>query len=192
MTEFDPYAYRITVQKIEIEGVTYFSGSIRELPDAEVFEESPQEAYEGMAKLVLDLKAAADEEKRAFPLPVKDNANVSGRVTLRLPKWLHARLDQQALSQEISLNAHLSTLLADASARVDAPAPFARIKEVTAKHEFSVVNLVAPALIADRDYPVLVSRSGSITGSRFVARKNTTSVIEESNPSFGYRGGAHG
>ncbi len=68
------------------------------------------EAVEQLEEVTLDVMS--DEPLSEFPQPHTEKpwADYSGRVTLRMTKILHARLDQIAREQEVSLN-HLMTLL---------------------------------------------------------------------------------
>jgi hypothetical protein len=90
-TNFDPSAFGITIRKRNVEGHWYFSGSVAELPDVEVLEDSYEVAYEEVINVISSLKLVADEQHRTFPQPQSLTDDYSGRVTLRIPKSLHKR-----------------------------------------------------------------------------------------------------
>lgn len=112
-TQFDPGAFGITIRKKDIEGHGYFCGSVAELPDIEVFEETFDAAYEEILNIITSLKLLADEKKRTFPVPQSANDDFSGRVTLRIPKSLHRRSAAIADSEGVSLNQLFVTWIAD-------------------------------------------------------------------------------
>jgi len=118
MNKFKASTYQIIVQEKDIEGQTYFVGSARELPDVAVYEDNAPKAYEAMLHVIEDLHSAAIEEGRPFPSTLKSSTSeFSGRVTLRMPKTLHATLERQSQEEDISLNQYLVHLLSDGSAR---------------------------------------------------------------------------
>lgn len=113
--------YGITIRKETIEGEEYYVGRAAEFPDAAVYEDTAATAYESMINAIEGFRAVYSKHGKAFPAPLQTtNQQVSGRVTLRMPKDLHATLERQAGQQETSLNQHMVYLLANASARLDA------------------------------------------------------------------------
>lgn len=129
MSKFNASEYQIIIQQSEIEGESYFVGSTSEIPDVAVYEDSYVKAYESMTQVIHDLYLASVEEKRQFPPPAKRSENqVSGRITLRLPKSLHATLERQARLEDTSLNQHLVYLLADGSSRLEQAASSRSVK----------------------------------------------------------------
>src|SRR5690348_12871374 len=113
MPHFDPHAYSILIRRVLSEGQEIFRGKVVELPDLEAFEPTYQEAYDFLIDAIETSKAAFDEEGRVFPPPLPTEiSEYSGRVTIRMPKWLHARLDMAAQADGISLNQHMVASLA--------------------------------------------------------------------------------
>jgi hypothetical protein len=53
---FDPSAYRIAVQRQNIDGDMYHVGTVLELPDVIVYEESYDAAYSALIAIITDLK----------------------------------------------------------------------------------------------------------------------------------------
>jgi len=109
----DPSAYNITIRRVKIGDDLLFNGSVAELPDVATFESTYQEAYELVIDAIKSLYQASVDASRPFPPPLRDVEvqNYSGRITLRMPKWLHAQLDGQAVAEGISLNQYLISLL---------------------------------------------------------------------------------
>lgn len=110
---FDAKSYSIVIRSELVEGETLFVGRVLELPDLEEYGCTHSEAYE----LLLDSIATAQEfcaEKNIpfpSPKPVFDDGNASGRITLRMPKRLHANLIADSESEGVSLNQHIVCLI---------------------------------------------------------------------------------
>ncbi len=68
-TDFDPSAFGIMIRKKNVEGHWYVSGSVAELPDVEVFEDSYEAAYAEVLNVITSLKLEADKQHRPFPKP---------------------------------------------------------------------------------------------------------------------------
>ena len=101
---FDASLYNISVRKGDFDGEVLFEARIKELPDVAEYADSYEEAY----SLAIDtLETTAEvflEQGKVMPLPIIDEADYSGRVTLRMPKSLHAAYASWSESEEISLN----------------------------------------------------------------------------------------
>lgn len=111
--KFDPESYTITIRKEENDGEILYVGRVAEFPNISTFEET----FEAARALVLDsiqtLKKIADETMEEFPLPYPAPSDeFSGRVTLRLPKSLHAKISRMAAQEDISVNQYLVTAVA--------------------------------------------------------------------------------
>jgi hypothetical protein len=108
--EFDASAYNIMIVRQYIDDHPYFIGSVREFPHIKVYEDSWPDSYEAIKAILEDLYAESLDLGEPFPAPIVDGS-CSGRVTTRLPKWLHQRLDSQAKVENVSLNTHIVSLL---------------------------------------------------------------------------------
>lgn len=82
------------------------------------------EALADLEDLALD--GLADEDLTSFPAPLGEApwADYSGRVTLRMPKMLHAKVNRQAEEQGVSLNQWICHILESATTAVDAGCEF--------------------------------------------------------------------
>jgi predicted HicB family RNase H-like nuclease len=108
----DPQEYGVTVRRSIEEGDVSFVASVRELPDLRIYADTHEEAYQLAVEAISGLQLAAQEEDRPFPRPEVEAADgASGRVTLRMPAHLHARLNSCAESDGVSLNHLLVTVL---------------------------------------------------------------------------------
>lgn len=100
------YAYTISPYKDEdYEG---FYGKYKDLP-VEVFEDTEQEVIELLNDAKREWFAFALEKGIAIPSPsvVTDEASFSGRMTLRTSRSLHKKLSENALEDNVSLNAYM-------------------------------------------------------------------------------------
>lgn len=70
MMEFDPYAYSITVCRIDIDGERLFRASVLELPDVDAYESTYKKAYDLVIDAIEGLYALALEDGQAFPNPI--------------------------------------------------------------------------------------------------------------------------
>jgi len=110
--QFDPHDYTIIIKRVVVDGEAVFHGKVVELPDLEAFEPTHEEAYSFLVDAIQTSKAAFDEQGREFPAPLPEEpSEYSGRVTLRMPGWLHAQLDYSAKAHQTSLNQYIGTLL---------------------------------------------------------------------------------
>lgn len=112
----DPYAYSISVRRVLVEGDRLFKGTVAELPDVATFEESFEAAYALAIDAIESLYESSVEENRPFPSPLSqaESSEYSGRLTLRMPRWLHTQLGHQADAEGISLNQYLISILSAA------------------------------------------------------------------------------
>lgn len=111
--KFDPETYTITIRKEKIDGEILYVGRVAEFPNISAFEET----FELTRALVIDaiqtLKKIADETQAEFPPPYPvPSDEFSGRITLRLPKPLHAKVSRNAAQDDISVNLYLVTAIA--------------------------------------------------------------------------------
>lgn len=109
----DPYSFCISVRRVQIGEDRLFKGTVAELPNVASFEKTADEAYNVAIEAIESLYESAIEDGRPFPVPYSQTEPTehSGRLTLRMPKWLHAQLDGQAEADGISLNQYLITIL---------------------------------------------------------------------------------
>jgi predicted HicB family RNase H-like nuclease len=109
MTNAERYA--VTVRKVMVESEELWRATVRELPDVAEFAETREQAIELALDSIESLKEAADEEGRDFPEPIEDEDEFSGRVTLRMPKYIHRAVAQNALADGMSLNSYIVTTM---------------------------------------------------------------------------------
>lgn len=114
----DPCTYSVSVSKILVEAEWLFRATVAELPDVAIFEETYEAAYLQVIEVIEALYESSIEEGGQFPeaRSITESLGYSGRLTLRMPRWLHAQLGGQADSEKISLNQYLISILSGAGA----------------------------------------------------------------------------
>ena len=137
----DPYTYSVNVCKVQLDGEWLFRATVAELPDVATFEETYDAAYSLAIEAIASLYEASTEQGRKFPESRSNAESVgnSGRLTLRMPRWLHAQLCSQSEADGISLNQYLITLLS-ASSSINALVHEASEKIVRTSHTLNTIN----------------------------------------------------
>ena len=130
----DADRYSITIQKVTAEGETCFRAQVRELPDVAAFGESHEEAYALAIDAIESLARTAEQKGKSFPSPLPDDEGPSGRVTLRLPKSIHARTIARAESERMSLNGYLVSVISYAVGQAEKPTVVAQHSAIVAGH----------------------------------------------------------
>lgn len=105
------HSYNIIVRYVVAEEC--YEAKVLELPDTAEYADTYQEAYE-LAIDTIEATAAAMEEKgKKMPTPhIPAESDYSGRVTLRLPKSLHAAMVHISEQEETSLNQMICSIVA--------------------------------------------------------------------------------
>lgn len=114
----DPNCYNISIRKTFDEGQWLFHAKVKEFPDVGTWGNTFAEAYESAIDAITDLIALACELDKPYPQPYIDQAaseENSGRFTVRLPKSLHARLNENADIEGVSLNQYIVAVLSFAA-----------------------------------------------------------------------------
>jgi antitoxin HicB len=89
---------------------------VPDLPGCAADGVTPDEAFANLRDSMSSWFESRIEAGLAIPEP-KNPESYSGKLLLRMPKFLHRRLAEQAETQETSLNQYVVALLSDASAR---------------------------------------------------------------------------
>lgn len=107
----DPHAYSIEIRRGTFEGEICFQARVLELPDLYEYADSYDEAYSLVIEAIAMTAEALAEQGKQMPAPFEHVEEFSGRVTLRLPKSLHAALARRADCEDVSLNALMVSIL---------------------------------------------------------------------------------
>lgn len=108
-------SYSISIKKIELDGEEYYRARVSEFPYLEEYAETYSDAYVLLIDAIETSLEVLAAENKSIPLPSDDReiADYSGRVTLRLPKSLHAALSEAAENEDVSLNQLIVSALSD-------------------------------------------------------------------------------
>lgn len=107
----NPQDYGITIRRIIDNNGACFEARIRELPDVAEYADSYEEAYALAIDAIETTAQVLAEQGRSMPVPVRDENDFSGRITLRLPRTLHRNLSFIAREEGVSLNQLLASVL---------------------------------------------------------------------------------
>ena len=91
---------------------TGFIAFVPELEGLSAFGETQDEAVKELLVAAEMYMESLNESGREIPAPNKV-ASYSGQLRLRMPKWLHAKMAMEAENEDVSLNTHLVSLLAN-------------------------------------------------------------------------------
>lgn len=110
---FDPFDYEVRIARVTMDGEVLYRARVDELPDLEVYMADSASAIEEAVAIIAELHAAAAEQKRPFPKPIKrpEEEEYSGRITFRTTPMLHRQLAAQAERDNVSLNLAINMLL---------------------------------------------------------------------------------
>lgn len=104
-----PYAIEIR-PIVEDDGEKYFQLTIPDLPGFKLYGDTQAEVLDELDDAKKEWFAASIDENHFIAEPKEVN-DYSGRVTVRMPKTLHKKLDKSAKEEGISLNAIINFLL---------------------------------------------------------------------------------
>ncbi len=77
--------------------------------------ETKEEAIKSLYETAESIFAEYETRGLKLPLPSESRADYSGKLVLRLPKYLHQRLSEEAETDGVSLNTYLISLLSDST-----------------------------------------------------------------------------
>ena len=107
--------YAIEMRQIEDGGDRQWYATIPDL-GRYVFKgygETPDQALKSLMEIGEDILNDYKNRGISLPEPSREEEDFSGRVLLRMPKYLHARLNREASLNNISLNSYIVSVLSD-------------------------------------------------------------------------------
>lgn len=116
---FSPEDYTVLIRRELIDDDMYYVARIKELPDVAEYALTRDEALDLAYETISLSQKMFIEQGLSFPEPSRIAVpDVSGRVTLRLAKQLHADAIEMASHEGISLNQFLSNAILNAVTQV--------------------------------------------------------------------------
>jgi len=125
----------------------FYVGTVLELPDVVAYEETHQAAYDALIAIITDLKKAADDHGRPFPVPRPRVSEYSGRITLRLPQHLHRKVAMQAEEEDISINQLVAAAIAESIGKRASPKLIISALNITTVATSGAENLLLPDML---------------------------------------------
>lgn len=106
MKKFDASAYTLTIKRVFVDGEYCFYSSVAEIPDISTWSDTWTQAYEQVIEAIEILHDDACRQGKAFPNPFAntDKPSLSGRITLRMSRSMHAEIAHLAQEDGVSLN----------------------------------------------------------------------------------------
>ncbi|MCU7781985.1 toxin-antitoxin system HicB family antitoxin [Lelliottia amnigena] len=118
----DAEEYTISVRVEVIDGEKLYVARVDELPDVEEYADTFEFARELALDSIQTSQAFFHENGMVFPEPkMFISPEVSGRVTLRLPKTVHANCIARADEEGVSLNTYILTCIASYRGELNRP-----------------------------------------------------------------------
>ena len=116
--------YNIIIRQVKYDGGRRYFAAVREMMGCTCQGATFEEVYSGIREAMESWIEDKLEKGREVPLPAEDelplenapsaeSKEFSGRVTLRMPKSLHARLSAEAKAEAVSLNQYIVYRLSD-------------------------------------------------------------------------------
>lgn len=102
--------YPIIVSLIKDDTDTYYKVSVPDLPGLNIYVDDKKEIESELKEAKKEWFASRIKFNQKIPLPQFNNSK-SGRITLRVPKSLHAELEYKAEEEGTSLNQFLNYLI---------------------------------------------------------------------------------
>lgn len=179
----DAEEYTISIRLESIEGERLYVARVEELPDVEEYADT----YEFARELVLDTIRTTQKtfERKGLLIPEPKEftqSEASGRVTLRLPRTVHARCTKEAEKEGVSLNAYLVSRISEFSVTTNHREIHSLMESMTAL----LSEISSEISIKSMSYP-LTTHTNSLGRSFTKTVKVPVSIEEEFNMHEGFK-----
>lgn len=160
--------YTVSVRKERVDGEIYWVARVDEIPDILEFADTRDEAYQ----LAIDTITVGQEmclnEGTPFPSPKHFlEQEVSGRVTLRLPKSVHYKCIVESEKEGSSLNAYILTCIASYTGNKQTPDIYAYGKDLVNQLEFALNNSRPRAVMINEEFSFAQIKTGMVSNVTF-------------------------
>ncbi|HBQ6716698.1 TPA: toxin-antitoxin system HicB family antitoxin [Klebsiella quasipneumoniae subsp. similipneumoniae] len=140
----DAEEYTISVRVEIIDGERLYVARVDELPDIEEYADTFEFARELALDTIQASQAFFHSNGMAFPEPKAFiSPDVSGRVTLRLPKTVHANCISRANEEGVSLNTYILTCIASYRGEIRRPEQASQVIDRSVMVQFATSNGIA-------------------------------------------------
>lgn len=180
--DFDPEKYTISIQKIVEYGESLFVAKVAELPDLAEYGDS----FEFVRELAINAIEASyelcSEQGIPFPSPIKDSdlQDVSGRVTLRLPKNVHRQSIKLAEENGVSLNSYLLSCISSHNATASLHTQIEKLNQMLSENTYSKPHSSSRKnYFLSTDVAHLMTRGRRMSVATFNNRDENEEVEEE-------------
>ncbi|EOF4705866.1 toxin-antitoxin system HicB family antitoxin [Klebsiella oxytoca] len=137
----DAEEYTISVRVEVIDGERLYVARVDELPDIEEYADTFEFARELALDTIQASQAFFHSNGIAFPEPKAFiSPDVSGRVTLRLPKTVHANCISRANEEGVSLNTYILTCITSYRGEIKRPEQVSQVIDRSVLVQFATSN----------------------------------------------------
>lgn len=117
---FDPDLYTITIRKETDDGETCYVGTVAEFRNVSVYEDTHEAALAAIRDVLTTIAKMAEETGQPLPAPQAESGeSPSGRITLRMPRSLHAKVIRRAEQDDTSANQVINIAVAEYLSTID-------------------------------------------------------------------------
>jgi predicted RNase H-like HicB family nuclease len=140
---FDPDTYTITIRKEIVDGQACYVGKVTEFQNVSAYEDTYEEALTTIRDVLTAIAKSAERKGQPLPVPQGETGeNPSGRITLRMPRSLHAKVLRRAEQDETSANQVINTAIAEYTSEMDATSKIAEIIRNTIENHAPMTTYV--------------------------------------------------
>lgn len=179
--DFDPEKYTISIKKIVEYGESLFVAKVTELPDLAEYGDSFEFVRELAINAIQVAYELCSEQGIPFPEPLADNVlqDVSGRVTLRLPKSVHRQSIKLAEENGVSLNSYLLSCISSHNATGSLHSQIEKLNQMISENTYSKAHVSRKNYFLSADEAHLMTRSRRMAVATFNNRDESEEVEEE-------------
>jgi len=117
---FDPDIYTITIRKETVDGETCYVGRVAEFQNVSAYEDTHEAALTTIRNVLTAIASLAKDKGQALPAPQTELDEIpSGRITLRMPRSLHAKVLKRAKHEDTSANQIINIAIAEYITGID-------------------------------------------------------------------------
>ncbi len=147
--KFDPDIYTITIRKEAVDGETCYVGSVAEFQNVSAYEDTYDAALATIRDVLTTIAMVAKETGQQLPVPRTETDDVpSGRITLRMPRSLHAKVIKRAEVDETSANQIINIAVAEYLSQLSTAEKATEIMRNAAEKNIATIHVIRRATYA--------------------------------------------
>lgn len=141
--KFDPDIYSITIRKEAADGETCYVGSVAEFQNVSAYEDTYEAALATIRDVLTTIAMVAKEKGQQLPSPRTETDEIpSGRITLRMPRSLHAKVIKRAEVDETSANQIINIAVAEYLSQLSTAEKATEIMRNAAEKSIATIHVI--------------------------------------------------